>query len=310
MEKIKEIGGTFLFTLFFGLITVFLIIDYIEEYNLISAKKEDVIIVDKIGEKGLFTQPAYFVRVLLPNGEEANYLNRVSKRQINNLEPGDSISGFSTSPSNFSTIRDFLYDSMFFLFGITLFGFITFCAVIVLITQIPAVDRFLKTKTFLGRTSKGNGMKLLASVMAIFLFFVGRFLFNLFQKLFPFMKTKTDAVIIDKDSYITYRKYEDSSFELTLLFRDESGNTIKVIKDVTQHTYNKYGIGEKLPATYKDSNPYDLFISDTTVTDVLHTFLYVEFLVYIVMIAVMIYTGFKLWKYKDIYSKKRYKRRE
>lgn len=259
MEKIKEFGGTFLFTLFFGLITVFLIIDYIEEYNLISAKKEDVIIVDKIGEKGLFTQPAYFVRVLLPNGEEANYLNRVSKRQINNLEPGDSISGFSTSPSNFSTIRDFLYDSMFFLFGITLFGFITFCAVIVLITQIPAVDRFLKTKTFLGRTSKGNGMKLLASVMAIFLFFVGRFLFNLFQKLFPFMKTKTDAVIIDKDSYITYRKYEDSSFELTLLFRDESGNTIKVIKDVTRHTYNKYGFGEKLPATYKDSNPYDLF---------------------------------------------------
>ena len=259
MEKIKEFGGTFLFTLFFGLITVFLIIDYIEEYNLISAKKEDVIIVDKIGEKGLFTQPAYFVRVLLPNGEEANYLNRVSKRQINNLEPGDSISGFSTSPSNFSTIRDFLYDSMFFLFGITLFGFITFCAVIVLITQIPAVDRFLKTKTFLGRTSKGNGMKLLASAMAIFLFFVGRFLFNLFQKLFPFMKTKTDAVIIDKDSYITYRKYEDSSFELTLLFRDESGNTIKVIKDVTRHTYNKYGFGEKLPATYKDSNPYDLF---------------------------------------------------
>src|SRR5690606_37969655 len=107
-----------------------------------------------------------------------------------------------------------------------------------------------------------------------------------------------------------YRKYEDSSFELTLLFRDESGNTIKVIKDVTRHTYNKYGFGEKLPATYKDSNPYDLFISDTTVTDVLHTFLYVDFLVYIVMIAVMIYTGFKLWKYKDIYSKKRYKRRE
>lgn len=79
LEKIKEIGGLLAITLFFGIITIFLILEYNEEYDLVSAEKEETRVVEKIGQKGLFTQPAYFVRVLLPNGEEADYLNRVSK---------------------------------------------------------------------------------------------------------------------------------------------------------------------------------------------------------------------------------------
>lgn len=317
MEKTKEIGGIILFTLFFGLITIFLIIDYVEEYNLAYITKEDVVIVDKIGDKGLFTQPTYFVRVLLPNGKEANYLNRVSKHQIKNLNLGDTISGFSTSPHKFSTIRDLLYDSIYFLLAISLFGLITVCGVILLITQIPAVDHFLETNTFLGRTSKKrrtpkrnhtrNRMKRLVGIVAILLFFVGKFLMNLFLKLFPFMKTNTNAMIIDNDSYVTYRKYEDSSFELTLLFRDENGEIIKVMKDVTQHTFNKYEVGDTLPIAYRNSNPYDLFISKTTVSDVFHTIFYVEFFVYIVLLAVMAFVGFVLWKDREIFFKRQKK---
>ena len=304
MEKIKEIGGLLAITLFFGIITIFLILEYKEEYDLVSAEKAEARVVEKIGQKGLFTQPAYFVRVLLPNGEEADYLNRVSKKEIKNLNPGDTISGFSTSPSNFSTFRDLLFDSIFFLFGIALFGFIAFCCLIALITQIPAIDHFLETKTFLGRTSKGNGIKILATVIGIFLFFVGRFLINLFHKLFPFMKTKSNAIITDKESYISYRKYKDSSFQFTISFRNKDGEVINVIKDVTRHTYHKYEIGGEISVMYKNNNPYDLFISETTISDVFYTVLYMEFFVYVAMLAIIIFTGFVLWKKKENHLKK------
>src|SRR5699024_9745494 len=78
------------------------------------------------------------------------YLNRTSKRQMKNIETGDTVSGVSTSARDFSTIRDFLFDSMFFVGAILLFGLFTIGGIFVLLTEIPAVDRFLEEKTFFG----------------------------------------------------------------------------------------------------------------------------------------------------------------
>src|SRR5699024_3562431 len=285
-----------LFTLFFGLITIFLIADYIEEYDIISAVKQEVIITEKVGKKGLFTPPAYFVRVQLPNGDEASYLNRISKLQMKNIETGDTVSGFSTSAGDFSTIRDFLFDSMFFVGAILLFGLFTIGGIFVLLTEIPAVDRFLEEKTFLGRSSGGNGMKILTIVMAIFIYFSGKFLYNLISKLSPFMKTNAEALIIDADSYITYRKYEDSSFQFTLLFENQYGNEIQVIKDVTRNTFNHYTVGDSLPVSYRNGNPYDMFVNNATGADFIQTIFYVESILYLSFIGIILFTGYALIK--------------
>lgn len=296
LGKVKEIIGMSIFTLFFGLITVFLIVDYIDEYHLFSATKQEVKIIDKVGEKGLFTPPAYFVRVELPNGEEQTYLKRISKRQMKNLQLDDTISGFSTSPRNFSTIRDFLFDSMFFIGAILLFGLFTIGGIFVLITTIPSVDRFFNEKTFLGRTSTGNGMKILIVVMGIFIYFSGKFLYNLFHKLFPFMKTNTEARIIDTYSDISFRKYEDSTFQFTLLFEHKDGSEIKVIKDVTRNTYNHFTLGDSVPISYRNLNPYDIFVNHTTGTDIIQTLLYLESILYLLFIGIILFTAYALFK--------------
>lgn len=209
------------------------------------------------------------------------------------LEPGDTIRGFSTNGENFNTIRDLLYDSMLYSVGILTFGLFMLLGFFLLVTEIPAVDRFLNKKTFLGR-SAGNGMKILGVTMAIFIYFSGRFLYNLFHKLFPFMKTTTQAQIIDMDAYTTYRRYEDSSYRFTLSFQDENGESIQTIKEVTNHTYSDFTVGDLIPISYRNSNPYDVYVNHTNLIDVFQTLFYVELLIYVVFIACIIFTGYAL----------------
>lgn len=298
LEKLKTVLGMLLFTLFFGLLTGFLIADYMDEYNLFAAEKQEVTIIDKVGSKGLFTPPAYFVRVELPSGEISPYLNRISKGQINKFDQGDTLTGFSTYSGEFSTIRDFFFDSIFFAGGILLFGLFTLVGIFVLLTEIPAVDRFINEKTFMGRTSTGNGMKILTVTMAVFIYFSARFLYNLFHKLVPFMKTNTEAKIIDTYSDVSFRRYEDSIYQFTLLFEDNAGNKMEVIKDVTRNTFDHYSIGNSLSITYRNLNPYDIFIHPTTMVDAIQTLFYTESFVYLCLIAVVLFTGYVLLKRK------------
>ncbi len=298
MEKIKEVVGFLVFTLFFGLITVFLVVDYIEEYNILSAKKIEVPIVEKIGEKGLFTPPTYYARVELPNGEVSEYLNRISKRQIQTLEEGNFLSGFSTYNGDFSTWRDFLFDSLLFLGAIFLFGMFTFLGIFVLLCTIPAVDQFFEKRTFLGRSSKGNGMKLVTIAISVFVFFSVRFLFNLFYKLFPAMKTSTEAKIIDTYSHFSFRKYEDSVYEFTILFEDVHGNEIEVIKEVTRSTFNQFALGDSLPVTFRNLNSYDVFVQHTTFKDIFGMVVYLELFMYLFFIVTIIFTGYVLYNKK------------
>ncbi|WP_203364223.1 hypothetical protein [Bacillus sp. REN10] len=292
-EKIKERAGIILSILFFGLVTGILIESYLEEYNLLSATEQEAIVIDKIGEKSLFTPPSYYVRVKLPNGEEVNALNRISKKQIHELEPGDRISGLATSSISFLTIRDMLFGNILYLVAILLFGLFSIGSVFLLISEIlPAVERFLEEKTFLGRTT--NGMGILIGVTAIFMYFASTFLYNLFHKLIPWMKASTEAKIIDKYSYITYRKHEDSTYQLTLLFEDRNGHEMKVIKEVTENTYGHYVIGDPLPISYRQSNPYDIFVNGTNGADIIDTLFYNETLIYISSIAVTLFVGYAL----------------
>ncbi|REB11585.1 hypothetical protein DVB69_00110 [Sporosarcina sp. BI001-red] len=98
-------------------------------------------VTEKTGAKGLFTIPSYYVRIELPNGEDSEYLNRISKKQMLELERGDSLSGYSEGRSNFSTIYDIVADSIFYLASILILGFMAFCCLIASVLSILALDR-------------------------------------------------------------------------------------------------------------------------------------------------------------------------
>lgn len=296
LEKWKEVISLIAFTLFFGIITGILIFSYLEEYNLPAATKEQGIVTDKLSKKGLFTPPSYYVRVKLPHGEESRYIHRVSKRQIDELDIGDEINGF-TIYGTFSTVRDFIFDSLFFVGAIALFGFFTILGIFVLMMEIPPIERMIN-QSFLGRPSKGKGYKILTVVMMIFAYFVGRFLLNLWRKIMPIGKTKTEATIIDEKADITFRIHEDSYYAFTLHFENERGELVEVMKEVTRETYNQFSIGEKINIAYRNENPYDVFIHDKSTINMAELVFYYEFIVYAAMVVVMLFTGYALIKMK------------
>src|SRR5690625_4940035 len=111
-EKTKEIMWMVIFTLFFGAIKFMFINELISENDLTNIKKTKIIVVEKLGDKGLVGSPSYHVRVQLPNGETSEDTNRVSKRQLNVLEVGDTMNGYSKHEGHFITIRDFIFDGI------------------------------------------------------------------------------------------------------------------------------------------------------------------------------------------------------
>lgn len=304
MERLKELAGLAALAILFSLLTWGLTVSYIEEYDFATTQPASATIVEKQGAKGLFMPPSYYVRVQLEDGEEANYLNRVSKSQMNSLAIGDEISGYSSRPADFSTMRDIIFDSLFFLFGILVFGTLAFCCFVAFVLSIPALERMeeraatkrrIKKRKKLRRKGKTlkmrQGWGIVGAVLFIFSIFIVRYLWNLLRKLLPIGKTETEALILDRTADVSYRKYEDSIYELVIAFNDRAGHNIQVKREVTRHTYNQYGFGDKLPITYRNANPYDVFIRDVSIWDLVQSLLYVEVYVYLVMIAVTIFVG-------------------
>ena len=316
MERIKEIAGLAAVTLLLSLLTWGLASSYLEEYNLFSAEPTTLTVTEKTGAKGLFTPPSYYVRGILPNGKESQTLNRISKRQMMEIEKDDSLGGYSSGPSNFSTIHDIVMDSIFYLAGILTLGFFAFCCLVATVLSIPALDRLEQNRSYKRNVKRkrikrekpekeGKGWGIVSVILLFFLFFLGRFGWNLVRKLLPFGKTDTDAMIFDRYSDVTYRKYQDSIYELTVSFEDQAGHNIQVIKNVTRHTYQQYDIGDKLPITFNNANPYDVFVQATSIKNFFQMAMTWESFIYGVLLAVSAFVG---WAFYDSRLKKKWQK--
>jgi len=317
MTNIKELAGLLVLGLFFSLFTWVMIDSYLDEYDLASIRSAEATVIEKTASKGLFTPPTYFVWVELTGGEEIKYRNRVSKSQIENIEIGDTINGYLTGATTFSTLRDILIDGLYYLIAIFVFAFIAFCLFVAFFLSIPALER-LEEKMSSERFEKRKRMrkkkrkKKLDSrqrawrnagiVIAIFLFIAKSFVVNLIRTVQPFGKTKTEATVVDRFEDTTYRKYEDSIRELTISYKDHTGRTFEMAKDVTRHTYRQYGIGDKLPISYRNADSYDVFVRGNSIWDYLLLFTYWELSVYIGLIAV---SAFSIWAFLDDHKGKK-----
>lgn len=319
MTNFKELAGLLVLGLFFSLSTWIMIDSYLDEYDLASIRSAEATVIEKTASKGLFTPPTYFVWVELAGGEEIKHRNRVSKSQIENIEIGDTINGYLTGATTFSTLRDILIDGLHYLIAIIVFAFMAFCLLVAFFLSIPALERLeekisserLKKRQ---RMRKKKGKKKVDSrqrawrnagiVIAIFLFIAKSFVVNLIRTVQPFGKTKTEATVVKRFEYTTYRKYEDSIRDLTISYKDHTGRTIEMAKDVTRHTYQQYNIGDKLPISYRNADPYDVFVRGNSIWDYLLLFTYWELSVYIGFIAV---SAFSIWAFLvDHKGKKRF----
>lgn len=112
-------------------------------------------------------------------------------------------------------------------------------------------------------------------------------------------------MIFDRYSYVTYRKYEYSIYELTVSFEDQAGHNIQVIKNVTRHNYQQYDIGDKLPITFNYANPYDVFVQANSIKDAFQLAMTWESFVYGVLLAVSAFVG---WAFNDSRLKKKWQK--
>ena len=128
----------------------------------------------------------------------------------------------------------------------------------------------------------------------IFAYVSGRFLLNLYRKIIPIGQTKTEAVIIDELADRSFRRHEDSRFEFTIQFKNEHGENIEVIKEVTANKFEKYFVGDNIPISYRNGNHYDVFINEMTTTDLIQSLFYHQSIMYIVMTVLVLIIGYIL----------------
>lgn len=316
METVKEFAGMAAGTLFFILLTWALTSSYLDEYDLTSAKPATETVAAKVGTKSLLRPPAYFVKIREQDGTLSDDLHRISKKQMKELSIDDQVSGYATGPTGFSTIRTIVYDSIFYMIGIFIFGFISLCCLFATFLSIPAIDQAeqrsshkravkkkrerRKKKKKPKRTRSGWGLAL--GCVAFFLLVTLPFLSNLVHSVLPAGKNSAEALIINEDSYVTYRKHEDSSYRFNIAFEDENGETIQAVKYVTPNTYGNYSIGDRLPIEYQTSNPYNIHVRGTTFTDIRQMLLTWEMFLYATLFAV---SGFVIWAYVNTRLKDR-----
>ncbi|WP_301107439.1 DUF3592 domain-containing protein [Sporosarcina sp.] len=319
METVKELALVAVGTLLLGLVTWALAASYIEEYDLFSTEPSNAFVAEKTAAKGLFTAPDYYVWTELPDGEGTRSLNRVSKSQIEDIEIGDTFSGYSAGSSGFSTVRDIVADSFFHLTAIFFLVLLTFGCFVGIIFYIPTINRLEKKKSpkrqakqkrkrrkkgKRKRDGKRTGWRIAVAIGLIFLVISGRFVMNLIRKVLPFGKTETEALIIDMSEDISYTRRGESFYELIVSFRDQAGQIVQVMREVTSNTYGQYEIGDTLPIAYRNADPYDIFVRGTSLIDVVHTSSYYEFFMYLSLLTVSLFVGWafvkKLRKGKEV----------
>ncbi|MDA3129451.1 hypothetical protein ACFPTR_03665 [Aliibacillus thermotolerans] len=136
------------------------------------------------------------------------------------------------------------------------------------------------------------------------------FLLNGFHKIVPIGQVETEAVIASKHSEREWQVYHfrfdtvtDPLFQFELNYTDQDGVSRRVIKEVTHHTFHQYDAFDSLPISYRSSNPFDIFVRGTTLTDVLDIFFYRKFFLFSFMFCVAVLFG--VISIRRLYKKRR-----
>lgn len=325
---VKKIIKVLIFISLFAFLSTLLITvikDFAEDYDLLQAEKGYVTVVGKTAEKGLFRPPAYYVKVDINNKNPEDLydgvLNRVAAWQMKSLEHGDKIKGYIIDNHHFFTLYDVILDSLVFLGGIAVLAiFILSLLVWGISLFIPIEENKKLNKKRKGRKKirqskkkrqvkkyqpkdKEKSFSFETTFLVVFFIVAGMltvgFVVNTFHKVIPIAQMKTDAIIIEKNSErewlrhsLTSNQKADPVFQFTLTYEDKTGRMYRVVKEVTYHTFNKYGTYDSIPISYRNGNPFDLFIKGTSLKDLFDAVMYWQFIIYATIATMAIFSGF------------------
>lgn len=257
---IGKVGGHIVASIIL-LVSFYFMYEQIEEYVSEKSEREieQVVVYEKSARKGLFGKPTYYISV----GYSPTKLYSVStyKKTFRELDVGDVVEGYKNGDYFYSGKAAHV-EALFFYF---FFLFISFYPIMYFIY----IGRRLK---IWGRVFEALFARILLPIAVgciaiIVLFYMIAFLTNGVQKVFPFGKVSTEAVIIaSEERELMSPRYRLTGRYLTLAYSNLEGDLFYTEKEVAYDTYVTYrdALGAKIPISYRVKNEYDLFIRELT----------------------------------------------
>lgn len=337
-----RIVKTIFFLVLFWLLSfiiIGLVMDYLEDYEVFHSKDTPAVVTKKVAVNNLTGKPKYFVIVDLNEHDTNNGIkNRVFAWQFKRLEVGDTIKGYHIREEHFFTGLDILADSVIFVFGLLIMLFFWLMLILWPISKFlesrekrrkpqssqkqkksePKKKKRRKViKPFLKRILSERAYQFLEDFLfdkVIFIIFfsivlvlTSGFTMNGLQKNSPIGKTKTTADVTDhhakSEAYYYIGEVSDPYYTLDLIFEDKQGQEYRVIKEVTQSTYQHHKNGRPIEISYVNFNPYNVFVRDYRLWNLMEITRYVKFIFFSMTLIVMaiitlLYVHFKRKKKK------------
>lgn len=269
--------------------TAELVTEYRDSYSVLHANKTKGIIVSKRAEKGLYSSPTYYADVMMYEGkvvpEPITNEVRVTKKQIQGIDLGEEIAGYTVNGRQFHTLIDMLHDGFFYLLFIGL-GILVMVGMIIwglyqikpiqkfILFLLGKFDKMLKKLFALSPFKKAefSFTKFILIIVGMgYLVLASSFANNLYHKIKPYGKVLTDAEVTFKtwDIYLDHDHLPVTKYYFTLEFLDEKNEDIEVTKEVSRSTYNKYESHDTLQISYLNNNPYQVFIQRLSFWEIL-----------------------------------------
>lgn len=135
------------------------------------------------------------------------------------------------------------------------------------------------------------------------LLFTADFAINGIHKFSPFGKTSTEGLVIDKGSkseiYYYIGRVSDPYFSLEIEFTADDEKVYTVIKEVTKSTFEKHQSGNLIKISYQNGNPYNIFVCDYALFNMLQIGLYVKFYYYsLLLLGFFIFFAIRIGSYR------------
>lgn len=260
------------------LLSIYFLYTHIENYVSKQSEKEfeQVTVYEKLAKKGLFGKPIYFLEV----GHSPAKTHSVSayKKLFRELEVGDVIEVYKKG-GYFSAEKDMhsrMLEFYIILFLILLYplGYFLYYGY-----HFQAFENW-----FNSLFSRFLKPLLISIIIGIGILYTFPFIVNGVQKVLPFGKVHTEAIVIDSEEKVIakYRGGKLIARYLTLAYSNDDNEVIYTKKEVTSSTYLAYrDAGLQIPISYRTNNEHDIFIREITVLDIINIISHYRFFIFL-----------------------------
>jgi hypothetical protein len=291
------------------------IYDNVQEHNAFLKEAEENYVEERVWRKyvvnGLLEGPRFSVQIgTLPESSIPTKHNdsmiTISRDLFDQIDVGDPIPGYEVD-GKFYTETLLKEEIRWFYIMLTVFSLYPFGYIVYWLCKIKTIWELfasISRRLFLD--------KIAAFVIPLLVFgglIIALLLFlstetksafeNGYEKYFGKNHAETIAIVTDRGFERRTSKYNRSEYYISLMYKPKDHDSIFIVKGVTWHTYNKYT--KEMPIVYNVDNPYQVFAKEMDFSDytsILMTETVILTLVSIILIILLSWLQFLLWKRK------------